>query len=55
MVFLFYDLPVCNKKTEILLLTTVLRDHLRSQFNHVFALQISMPRFKALHKYPFKL
>ena len=31
-IFLFYDLPACNKKTEILLLATVLIDQLRSQF-----------------------
>ena len=47
--FLFYDLPACNKKAEILSLAIALKDHLRSQFNHVFALLIPMPRFKSIN------
>ena len=43
----FYDLPACNKKAEVLSLATVLISNLRSQFNHVFPILISMPRFKA--------
>ena len=40
-----YDLPARNKKAEISPLTTALIAHLRSQFNHVFALLISMACF----------
>ena len=36
MIFLFYDLPVCYEKADILPLTTALIAHFRSQFNHVF-------------------
>ena len=42
MIFLFCDLPACNKKAEILPLTITLIAHLRSQFNHVFTLLIPM-------------
>ena len=48
MIFSFYDLPACNKKTDILPLTIAVIAHLRSQFNHVFALLIPMPRFKSI-------
>ena len=48
-IFLFCDLPACNKKADILTLTTALIAHIRSQFNHVFALLIPMPRFKSIH------
>ena len=44
--FLFYDLPACNEKAKTLPLATALIAHLRSQFNHVFALLIPMPCFK---------
>ena len=47
--FLFYDLQACNKTAEILPLATTLITHLRSQFIHVFALLISMPRFKSIN------
>ena len=30
--FLFYDLPACNEKAEMLLLATALITHLRNQF-----------------------
>ena len=36
------DLPAFNKKAEILSFATVLTAHLRSPFNHVFALFISI-------------
>ena len=48
MIFLVYDLPACNKKAEILPLATALIAHIRSQFNHVFALLISMSSFKSM-------
>ena len=44
---LFYDLPPCNKKAKIS--ATALIAHLRSQFNYVFALQISKLRFKSIN------
>ena len=40
MIFLFYNLPVCNKKAEILLLATAFIANLRSPFSHVFELLI---------------
>ena len=41
--FYFLFFLACNKKAEIFLLTTTtLIAHLRSQFNHVFALLIPM-------------
>ena len=46
MIFLVYDLPACYKKAEILPLASALVVHLRSQFNHAFALLVSMPRLK---------
>ena len=49
MIFLFYDLPACNKNAESLPLPTALTAHLRSQFNHVFALLIPMTRFKIIN------
>ena len=42
---LVHNLPACNKKAEILPLASALVAHLRSQFNHVFALLVSTPRF----------
>ena len=45
---LYYDLTACNKKANNLPLTIALIAHLRSQFNHVYALLITMPRLKAL-------
>ena len=48
MIFLFYDLPACNKKDKILSLPTALIAYFSSEFNHVFALLISMLRSKAL-------
>ena len=50
----FYDLPACNKKVKILSLATAFIAHLRSQFNHVFALLIFMPRFKGINFYQNK-
>ena len=47
-IFLFYDSPVCNKKDDILPLTTALTTHFRSQFNHVIPPLIPMQCFKAL-------
>ena len=47
--FLFFDLQACNKKAEILPLATTLITHVRGQFIHVFALLISMPRFKSIN------
>ena len=54
-IFLFYDLPVCNKRAEILPSATALMDHLRSQFNDVFALLIPMPRFNSIIKMCLKI
>ena len=48
LIFLFYDVPACNNKAEIISLATALIAHLRSQFNYVFALLISMPHFKSI-------
>ena len=50
-IFLFYHLPTCNKKAEILPLATALIAHLRSQFNYAFALLIPMPCFKSVNFY----
>ena len=47
--FLFNDQPACNKKADILPLTTTLIAHLRSQFNYVFALLIPLPRFESIN------
>ena len=47
--FLLYDLFACNKMVEILPLATALEAHLRRQFNHVFALLVSMPRFESIN------
>ena len=49
LIFLFHDLPACNKKADILPLTSTLIAYLRSQFNYVFALLIPMPRFKNIN------
>ena len=41
-----------NKRTELLLLATshiTIAHHLCNQFNHGFALLISMPRFKSIY------
>ena len=46
--FLFRDLLACNKKTDILLLTTTLIAYLHRQFNYVLALLISMLVLEAL-------
>ena len=46
---LFYDIPACNKRAEILPLATGDIAYLWSQSNHIFALPISMPRFKSIN------
>ena len=48
LIFLFRDLPACNKKADILPLTSTLIVHLCSQFNYVFTLLIPLPRLNAL-------
>ena len=50
-IFLFYYLPACYKKDDILPLTTALIAHNRSQFNHVFPLLISMLGYKSISFY----
>ena len=44
-----YDLPACNKRIEILPLTTAHITNLNSQISHVFALLISMHRFISIN------
>ena len=48
-IFLFHELPACNKTADFLRLTTNLIAHLRSQFIYAFALLIPMSRFKSIN------
>ena len=45
-IFLFYDLLACNIKAKIFI---ALIAQLRSQFNHIFSLLLSMPHFKSIN------
>ena len=47
----FFSKNTIHKKAEILPLATALKDHLRSQFNHVFAILLSVPRYKRVNFY----
>ena len=47
--FFIHDLPAWNKKADILPWTTTLIACWHSQFNYVFALLISMLRFKSIN------
>ena len=47
----FFSKITIHKKAEILPLATVLKDHLRSQFNHVFAILLSVPHYKRVNFY----
>ena len=44
----FYNLPAYKHEKQILPLATSQIAHLSNQFNHVFALPISMPRFESI-------
>ena len=49
---LWFTSLIVNKRNDILILATTHIDHLCNQFNYVFALLISMPRFKSIYFYP---
>ena len=46
--FYFIDLPACDKKAEVIPVAPALVTQLRSQFNHIFTLLVSMPHFTSI-------